>query len=135
MADLTSRIALVTGAGVNIGRNTARTLAEAGASVACFDVNRDDVQATAAAITAAGGRAIAVTGDVRVPADVNAALDAAEKAFGGVVDIVVNNAAVMILRGLLDTSIEEWRRVVDVTLTGQFVVTKAAAERMVARGK
>lgn len=135
MGDLTGRIAMVTGSGVNIGRTTARTLAEAGAAVVCFDINGDDAEASAVAIQTAGGRAIAVSGDVRVPADVEAALDAAEEAFGGVVDIVVNNAAVMILRGLRDTSLEEWRRVVDVTLTGQFVVTKAAAERMIARGK
>jgi NAD(P)-dependent dehydrogenase (short-subunit alcohol dehydrogenase family) len=134
MANLTGRIALVTGAGVNIGRNTARTLAEAGASVACLDINKADVDASAAAITAGGGKAIALTGDVRVPADINAALDAAEKAFGGVVDIIVNNAAVMILRDLRETTLEEWKRVVDITMTGAFVVTQAAVERMIARG-
>jgi NAD(P)-dependent dehydrogenase (short-subunit alcohol dehydrogenase family) len=134
MGELSGRTALVTGAGVNLGNMTARTLAAAGAAVVCFDVNGTDAAATVAAIRAAGHAALAAPGDVRNPADVEAALDAAERAFG-VVDIVVNNAAILITKGLRATSLEEWRRVVDITLTGQFVVSRAAVERMIARGK
>jgi NAD(P)-dependent dehydrogenase (short-subunit alcohol dehydrogenase family) len=135
MTELSGRIALVTGAGVNIGRTTARTLAAAGAAVVCFDINGADAEATALTIQSEGGRAAAVCGDVRQPSDVAAALDTAERAFGDVADIIVNNAAILITKGVRDTTLEEWRRVVDVTLTGSFVVAQAAAERMIARGK
>lgn len=134
MGDLSGRTALVTGAGVNLGNMTARTLAAAGAAVVCNDINGADAEATVAAIRAAGGKAIAAAGDVRNPGDIEAALDAAEHAFG-VVDIVVNNAAILITKGLRTTSLEEWRRVVDITLTGQFVVSRAAVERMIAHEK
>jgi NAD(P)-dependent dehydrogenase (short-subunit alcohol dehydrogenase family) len=135
MSQLTGRIALVTGAGVNIGRMTARTLAAAGAAVVCFDISGDDAEATAALIRGEGGRAVAVCGDVREPADVATALDAAERAFGDVADIIVNNAAVLVSKGLRETTLADWRRVIDVTLTGPFVVAQAAAERLIGRGK
>lgn len=135
MSHLRGRIALVTGAGVNIGRNTALRLAAAGASVVVFDINGADAAGTVSAIETAGGRAIAVRGDVREPADVALALDTAERDLGGAPDIIVNNAGVMVLSGLLNTSIDEWRRVVDVTLTGQFIVAQACALRMIAAGK
>jgi 3-oxoacyl-[acyl-carrier protein] reductase len=135
MTPLAGRRTIVTGAGINLGRAIARAVARAGADVLCFDINAADADATAAAIVAGGGRAIAFTGDVREPDDVEAALDAAEAAFGGVVDIVVNNAAILVKRGIRDTTPAEWRRVVDVTLTGQFIVTHAAAERLIAAGR
>ena len=135
MNGLAGRIALVTGAGINIGRNTARRLAAAGARVVVFDINGEDAAATAALIEADGGRAVAVRGDVREPDDVTLALDAAERDLGGCPDIVVNNAGVMVLSGLLNTSVDEWRRVIDISLTGQFIVAQAAALRMIANGK
>jgi 3-oxoacyl-[acyl-carrier protein] reductase len=135
MSDLQGRIALVTGAGVNIGRNTAVRLAAAGAAVVVFDINGTDAAATVSAVEAAGGRAIAVRGDVRELADVALALDTAERDLGGCPDIVVNNAGVMVLSGLLNTGVDEWRRVIDVTLTGQFIVAQACALRMIAAGK
>ncbi len=135
MSDLQGRIALVPGAGVYIGSFTAKRLAAAGASVLVFDINSDDAAGTVAEIHAAGGRAHAVRGDVREPADVALALEVAENAIGSCPDILVNNAGVMALSGLLNTSIDEWRRVIDVTLTGQFIVAQACALRMIAAGK
>jgi NAD(P)-dependent dehydrogenase (short-subunit alcohol dehydrogenase family) len=135
VTNLQGRIAFVTGAGVNIGRNTARRLADAGASVLVFDINGDDAAATVATIHAAGGHAVGVRGDVREPADIELALETAEREFGGPPDILVNNAGVMTLTGLLNTSIDEWRRVIDITLTGQFIVAQAVALRLIHAGK
>lgn len=132
--ELIGRTALVTGAGANIGRATARTLAAEGAAVVCFDIRTSDAQETAARILGAGGRALAIGGDVRVPGDVGAALDAAEASFG-IVDIVVNNAAIYITKSLLDIELDDWRRTLDVSLTGPFIVSQAAVRRMVAAGK
>ena len=98
-----------------------------------FDINSDDAAGTVAEIHAAGGRARCAA--TREPTDVALALEVAENDFGSCPDILVNNAGVMVLSGLLNTSIDEWRRVIDISLTGQFIVAQACALRMIAAGK
>jgi len=91
--ELASKVAVVTGAGRNIGRAIALTLAEAGASVVVnARSNRTEVEAVAREIEAAGGRALVHIGDVADAMAVQAMADAAVKQFGGI-DILVNNAA------------------------------------------
>ena len=91
---LEGKVALVTGAASGIGRETALLFAANGAKVACADLVEEDNAATAAAIVAAGGQAIAVTADVAVAAEVEAMVAATVDAFGGL-HVAFNNAGIM----------------------------------------
>jgi 3-oxoacyl-[acyl-carrier protein] reductase len=132
--ELQGRAALVTGAGRNIGREISITLAAAGASVAVnARSNRAEADAVVAEITAAGGKAIAVIGDVVDPAAVAAMVDKTTTAFGRL-DILVNCAAIR-KEGPLETmSYEQWREVLGVILDGAFHCTKAALPHLKASG-
>jgi 3-oxoacyl-[acyl-carrier protein] reductase len=133
--ELTGRVALITGAGRNIGRELAVTLAAAGAAVAVnARSNKAEADAVVAEITGAGGMAIAVLGDVIDPAAVAAIVAATIKAFGRL-DILVNNAAIR-KEGPIDTmSFEAWREVMGVILDGAFHMTKAALPHLKASGQ
>jgi 3-oxoacyl-[acyl-carrier protein] reductase len=133
--ELTGRVALITGAGRNIGREMALTLAAAGASVAVnARSNRAEADAVVAEIETAGGKAIAVMGDVIDPAAVVAMIAATVKQFGRL-DILINNAAIR-KEGPLDTmSFEAWRDVMGVILDGAFHMTKAALPHLKVSGQ
>jgi 3-oxoacyl-[acyl-carrier protein] reductase len=133
--ELHGRAALVTGAGRNIGREIAITLAAAGASVSVnARSNRAEADAVVAEIKAAGGSAIAVLGDVVDQAAVAAMVGATVKAFGRL-DILVNCAAIR-KEGALETmSYEQWREVLGVILDGAFHCTKAALPHLKASGQ
>jgi 3-oxoacyl-[acyl-carrier protein] reductase len=132
---LQNKVALVTGAGKNIGRAIALTLARDGAAVL---VNgRSDkaaVDAVVGEITAAGGKAMAAMGDVSDPAIPARLADAAMKAFGGV-DILVSNAGLRRQTSFLDMKYEEWREILSVALDGAFLLGKAFIPQMVAKSK
>jgi NAD(P)-dependent dehydrogenase (short-subunit alcohol dehydrogenase family) len=129
---LATRVALVTGAGSGIGRAIARRLAAEGACVVVADV---DGGAAAAVATELGTTdvAVAVTVDVTDTAQVEAALDAAVLAYGGV-DLVVNNAGLSISKPLLETTDADWDLQHDVMARGSFLVSRAAARVMVEQG-
>ena len=124
----------MTGAAINLGYETAQTLALAGASIVCFDIDVGGAAQAAMRIRDAGGIAVAARGDVCDPDAVAAALDQAEAEFGAV-NILVNNAAILIRKSMLETSLAEWRRVLDVCLTGQFLVAQAVAVRLIAKSQ
>jgi gluconate 5-dehydrogenase len=134
MYELKGRTALVTGAGPNIGRTIAATLAKAGATVFCNDVNAAAAEAAAKAAREAGGSAFALPFDVSDPPAVEKAI-AQANAKGSLIDILVNNAAITIPKGILDVSLEEWRRVIDINLTGMFLCSRAVAKALVAAKK
>ena len=121
---LDGKVAIVSGAGPNIGRQIAATLAENGARLVCLDVRGEAAQATADALTNNGFEALAVQADTTVPEQVGRAVDQAIETFGAV-DILVNNAAITHRAGLLDADVDSWRKVVDVILTGTFLCTQA----------
>ena len=130
---LDGKVAIISGAGPNIGRQIATTLAENGARVVCLDVRSDAAQATAEALTTKGFESLAVQADITVPDDVARAVDQVVEKFGAV-DILVNNAAITHRAGLLEADVDSWRKVVDVILTGTFLSTQRAAQQMIAQG-
>jgi 3-oxoacyl-[acyl-carrier protein] reductase len=123
--ELTGKVAVVTGAGRNIGRAIALTLAEGGASIVVnARSNRAEADAVAREIEVLGGKALVQLGDVADAADVQAMADAATKHFGRI-DILVNNAALRREKPFAEMSYSEWREILDVTLDGAFHCTKA----------
>ena len=123
--ELNGKAAVVTGAGRNIGRAIALTLADAGASVLVnARSNRAEAEAVVHEIESAGGRAIVHIGDVADAKTVQAMADAAVKAFGHI-DILVNNAALRREKSFAEMDYAEWREILDVTLDGAFHCTKA----------
>jgi NAD(P)-dependent dehydrogenase (short-subunit alcohol dehydrogenase family) len=130
---LANRIAVVTGCGPNINGGIAYGLAEEGAKVVCVDQNSDYANACAAAIQKRGGHASAIKCNVTSEDDIRAAIGHAEATFGPV-QILINGAAIQIRKGLLDVSLEEFRRQIEVSLTGSFLFTKHVAQAMVRHG-
>jgi 3-oxoacyl-[acyl-carrier protein] reductase len=123
--ELNGKVAVVTGAGRNIGRAIALTLAEGGASVLVnVRSNRAEAETVVGEIESAGGRAIIHTGDVADAKAMQAMADATVKAFGRI-DILVNNAALRREKSFAEMDYAEWREILDVTLDGAFHCTKA----------
>ena len=129
---LATRIAFVTGAGSGIGKAVAERLAAEGACVVVADIDAEAAKATADGIGTAD-QAVPVTVDVTDEAQVQAAIDAAALAFGGV-DLVVNNAGLSISKSLLDTTSADWDVQHRVMARGSFLVAKAAAKAMISQG-
>ena len=136
---LDGKVAIVTGAGGrgnSIGRAYAIALAQAGASVVVADLNGNGARTVADEIGEAGGTAIAVQVDISDKDSVSALAAAAEKAFGGI-DILVNNAALMVEvvgTPLIQTSREDFDRGIGVNLWGAINCAQAVASSMAARG-
>jgi 3-oxoacyl-[acyl-carrier protein] reductase len=123
--ELADKVAVVTGAGRNIGRAIALALADGGASVVInVRSNKDEADKVVGEIKAAGGKAVAVLGDVADPKVAQALADAAVKNFGRI-DILVNNAALRRENSIVDMPYEEWREVMGVILDGSFHGVKA----------
>ncbi|HLZ72952.1 MAG TPA: 3-oxoacyl-[acyl-carrier-protein] reductase [Dehalococcoidia bacterium] len=130
---LRGRVALVTGASRGIGSAIARALGAAGCGVVVnYRGSREAAAAVAAAVEAAGGRALAVAGDVADPSAVEALFDAAQAGLGPI-DILVNNAGIAQDGLLLRMSVDDWDRVLDVNLRGAFLCTKSALRGMIRR--
>jgi 3-oxoacyl-[acyl-carrier protein] reductase len=123
--ELTGKVAIVTGAGRNIGRAIALALADGGASILVnVRSTRAEADAVAREIEAAGHRAVVHVGDVADPADVQAMAEMAVKHFGRI-DILVNNAALRREKPFAEMSYAEWREIMNVTLDGTFHCVKA----------
>jgi NAD(P)-dependent dehydrogenase (short-subunit alcohol dehydrogenase family) len=129
---LGGKVAIVTGGAAGIGRATCELFAEEGARVVVGDVDAGRGEAVAAAITGRGGHAAFVRADVALEADARRLTDEARARFGGV-DVLVNNAAVFVLKGL-EATVEDWHRSLGVNLVGAALVTRYASAAMAARG-
>jgi 3-oxoacyl-[acyl-carrier protein] reductase len=123
--ELNGKVAIVTGAGRNIGRAIALALAEGGASVLVnARSNRAEADAVAHEIETAGGKALVHIGDVADAAQVQAMAEIAAMHFGRI-DILVNNAALRREKPFAEMSYAEWREIMNVTLDGAFHCVKA----------
>jgi NAD(P)-dependent dehydrogenase (short-subunit alcohol dehydrogenase family) len=130
---LKGKVAIVTGAGRNIGEETARLFAREGAKVAVVDLDKGRAEKVASEIKAAGGEARPFIADVSQEAQIEALVKEVTAAFGRI-DILINNVAISDNKRILDITKAEWDRVIAVTLTGPFLMSQHAAKAMVAQG-
>lgn len=134
MFDLAGKVALVTGASRGIGKGVALALASAGCDVAVNYVgNVEGANQTASEIMGMGRKAISVKADVSKKAEVENLVEESVKQMGKI-DILVNNAGVLSFMPFLQLTEEEWDRIIDVNLKGQFLVAQAAAKHMTEAG-
>ena len=131
--NLQGRVALVTGAATGIGRATALALAQAGAAVAINHLARPLEAATLQTeIEAVGGRSLVLEADVTQAANISAMLALIQQAFGSV-DVLVNNAGIIQEKPFLETTEEDWDRMLAVDLKSVFLVCRAVLPLMVAQ--
>jgi NAD(P)-dependent dehydrogenase (short-subunit alcohol dehydrogenase family) len=121
------KVAVITGAAQGIGRAVAQVLSGEGYSLALIDL-REPVEAVEA-----GADVLAASGDVSSASDVGRFVDEVRSRFGRV-DVVVNNAGISLLSPAEETEVEQWRRVLDVNLTGPFLVSQAFGRMMLGAG-
>lgn len=127
---MTTKTALVTGAGGGLGAAIARRLAGEGYRVALLDTDAAGLEVEAARIPGS----LAIAADVTDEAQIDDAVALMVESFGAPPDLLVNNAGIVRFGDLLDHSVADFRKVVDVNLNGVFIVTRAVARRMVERG-
>jgi NAD(P)-dependent dehydrogenase (short-subunit alcohol dehydrogenase family) len=129
------RVAIVTGSDSGIGEATAVALAEAGCDVGVtWHQDEAGAEETATGVRAAGRKAAVARLDLQRPDGAAAVIDRLAEDLGGL-DVLVNNAGTGVNAPFLDQTLEDWRRVLEVDLTGAFVCAQAAARRMVAAGR
>jgi NADP-dependent 3-hydroxy acid dehydrogenase YdfG len=126
---LTGTVAIITGASSGIGRATARALADRGASVACVARRRDRLDALATEVGNAGGTALAIPADVADRAQAEAAVAQAVAHFGRL-DVLVNNAGLMLLGPVVGADVEDWERMIAINQKGLLYMTNAALSHL-----
>jgi NAD(P)-dependent dehydrogenase (short-subunit alcohol dehydrogenase family) len=127
------KVAIITGAASGIGKATAIRLASEGAKVLIVDYHPEAAKAAADEITKAGGTALPSATDVGKPEQIEAAVNLAQKTWGKI-DVVVNNAAMMTFTSVIDTSLDDWERLIHVNLRGPFLFCKYAIPFMPEHG-
>lgn len=132
MQETQGRTALVTGAARGIGLATTERLLQEGWRVALLDIDGENLEATVARL-ARPDAILSITADVSEPAQVKAAVQQVADRFGRL-DALVNNAGIAIFKPLLETTFEDWSKVLAVNLSGPFLCTQAAAPLMAAGG-
>jgi 3-oxoacyl-[acyl-carrier protein] reductase len=126
---LKDQVAIITGAGRNIGEEIAKLFAAEGAAVAIVDLDKARGERVTKVIKAAGGQAELFVADVSKGSDVAALIDAVVARFGRI-DILVNNVAISDNKHIFDISEEEWDRVIAVTLKSQFLMGQRVGRQM-----
>lgn len=129
MGRVQGKVALVTGAGMGLGRAASLMLASEGAKVAVTDIDDRPGEETAELIVEKGGESLFVRQDVSKPEDWPSVMEAVEERFGRL-DVMVNNAGIAIAKTIEDTTLEEWRRTMAVNLDGVFLGCQHAIRLM-----
>lgn len=129
MTQLANKVAIITGAGSGMGREEALLFAKEGAKVVATDINEAAVQAVANEIQAAGGEAVAFAHNVASEEDWNRIVEAVIAKYGQI-DVLVNNAGISFAQGMLDTTIEQWDRVMSINLSSVFLGMKKVIPHM-----
>jgi NAD(P)-dependent dehydrogenase (short-subunit alcohol dehydrogenase family) len=134
--DLSGRVAIITGGSVGLGRHMAEGLAEMGAHVVLCARKKERCQQAAEELKSLGVQTLALGCDVKDPASIQAAADAAAKQFGRI-DILVNNAGTSWGAPVEAMTLEQWNKVIETNLTGTFLFSQAVGKVMIAqhRGK
>jgi len=125
--DLSGQTAIVTGAARGIGQAISLALAREGADIVAFDVV--EPTETANKVNDFGRRALSIVGNVTEPADIESLVNTTLKECGQI-HILVNNAGIASFHSFQETTLDEWKRIIDVNLTGAFLCTRAVLEHM-----
>jgi 3-hydroxybutyrate dehydrogenase len=131
---LTDKVALITGAASGIGKEIAIEYARQGAKVVIADLVLEAASATAAAIEADGGQAMAVAMDVTNEAQVEQGVRDAVAHFGGI-DVLISNAGIQIISPVVDYAFDQWKKMLAIHLDGAFLTTRACMREMIKAGK
>jgi NAD(P)-dependent dehydrogenase (short-subunit alcohol dehydrogenase family) len=131
---LAGKVAVITGAGNGIGRTTAGLFAAEGAHVVIADIDEANARTASAEIMSHGGQAHALSVDITKADQVTSMFREAYDRYQRI-DILINNAGVGLNRPFLETTLDEWNRLIDVVLTGTFLCSQAAATIMVRQGR
>lgn len=131
---LKDKVAYITGSASGIGKEIATVFAREGAKIVIADLNKDAADATAAELTQNGAQAIGVAVDVTNEDQVNASVEEAVKAFGGI-DILVSNAGIQIVHPVEEFSFADWKKMLAIHLDGAFLTTRACLKHMYAQGR
>jgi len=131
---LTDKVALITGAASGIGKEIAIEYAKAGAKVVIADLALDAAKAAADEINKSGGTAMAVAMNVVDEAQVDKGIADAVAAYG-TLDILISNAGIQIIAPIVDSTLENWRKMLAIHLDGAYLTTRAAMRAMIKAGK
>lgn len=131
---LKDKVAFITGSASGIGKEIATLFAKEGARIVIADLNKDAADATAAELKATGAQALGVAVDVTDEAQVDAAVEEAAKAFGGI-DILVSNAGIQIVHPVEEFTFADWKKMLAIHLDGAFLTTRACLRHMYAQGR
>ena len=131
---LKDKVAFITGSASGIGKEIAIVFASEGAKIVIADLNKEAAVATAAELKATGAEAIGVGMDVTNEDQVNAGVEEAAAAFGGI-DILISNAGIQIVHPVDEFTFSDWKKMIAIHLDGAFLTTKACLKHMYAQGR
>ncbi len=131
---LKDKVAFITGSASGIGKEIALLFAREGAKVVIADLNKQAADAAAAELKERGAQAIGVGVDVTSEEQVDAAVEEAARAFGGI-DILISNAGIQIVHPVEEFSFADWKKMLAIHLDGAFLTTKACLKHMYAQGR
>jgi len=129
---LKNKVSLITGAGRGIGRGIAVAMAKAGSFVVLVSRNQSELENTAKIINESGGVALPIKTDISDEKEVNNMVEKALNKFGKT-DILINNAGQFLEKPILDTTVEDWEKIIGANLKGMFLCTKAVLKGMMER--